>query len=232
MNRLESGQVEIKVPIVIALCTLYGTGKDETDELIALAPGTKDRGWWQAYDDVVPGWFRLYVSLEAAADRICTFDESVVPGELQTGDYARALYAADLSDRETIDRHVRLRLERQAKLFDRTPPPQMIAVLGEGALRRTVGGGAVLEAQIAHLRELDRREGVEIRVLTFESGAHPATTGAFRVLDFTDPDDPNVAYLETQVGAWYLEQPAELTEYRRLFDALCQQAVPIGKYEP
>lgn len=229
--RIERGMVPVKVPDVWALARFYGAGEAETEALSSLAIGTSEHGWWEEYADVVPEWFQLYVSLEAAAQRLQTFEDCVVPGELQTADYARAVYrgAQPLDGEEAIKRYIALRLERQDGLFGRTPPPRMVAVLGENVLTRLVGGPEVMAAQIRHLRELDQRDHVEIQILPFDAGAHAAMTGAFRILDFDDVEDPDLVYLETQVGARYLEKPAELDEYRRIFELIYKQAVPIGE---
>ncbi|MFI5492367.1 helix-turn-helix domain-containing protein [Actinoplanes sp. NPDC051859] len=232
--RIESGQVPVKIPDVWALCALYGATPEETAQLSKMAENTNKQGWWEDYADVVPDWFQLYFDLEEAASAIRTFEDGIIPGELQTAEYAHAVYRAaqPQDDDDTIARHVKLRLERQGRLFDRSPAPQLTIVLGENVLTRLVGGREVLDAQIAHLRELSQRPQVEIRVLPFAAGAHAAMTGAFRILDFPDDEDPAVAYLETQVGARYLEKPAELDEYRRIFQLIHQQSTPIGEYAP
>lgn len=229
--RMEHGQIPLKVPDVVTLCRLYKAGEEQTDALAALAIKSMEHGWWEEYADIVPSWFRLCVGLEAAANSIRFVDDSLVPGLLQTADYARAVYAEVQSDtgEQTIGRHVGLRLERQEAFFGRTPAPTLTAVVGEGVLRRPVGGPEVLAAQLAHLRELDSRDAIEIRVLPFAAGAHAAMTGAFRIMDFDDPDDPDVVYVETHVGAHYLEQPEELSVYNQLFDLVMKKSVPLGE---
>jgi hypothetical protein len=180
---------------------------------------------------VVPDWFKLYVGLEASASRISSYDGEIVPGELQTEDYARAVFAAEqLASTDTSERQVKLRMQRQETLFGRRPEPRLVTVLGEGALTRQVGGEAVLEAQIDHLRRVARRANVEIKVLPWSVGAHAAMAGAFRILDFDDPDDPDVVYLESHVGALYLEEPAEVNEYRRIFELIRADAIPVEDY--
>jgi hypothetical protein len=88
----------------------------------------------------------------------------------------------------------------------------------------------VLEAQIEHLRRVARRDNVEIKVLPWSVGAHAAMAGAFRILDFDDPDDPDVVYLESHVGALYMEEPAEVNEYRRIFELIRASAIPVEDY--
>ena len=81
-----------------------------------------------------------------------------------------------------------------------------------------------------HLRVLSQRNNIEIRVLPWSVGAHAAMAGAFRILDFDDPEDPDVVYLESHVGALYLEEPAEVDEYRRIFDLIRKDAIPVQEY--
>ncbi len=229
--RIETGRIPIKVGDTLALCRLYGADASTADALATLAAGTNGQGWSEDHDESLPEWFRLYVGLEGAADRIHTFEDIVVPGEFQTADYARAvLRAARPGDAdEAIERHVQLRMQRQQGLLDRTPPPRLVVVLGETVLTRPAGGPDVLAEQVQHLRDLDQREHVEIRVLPLAAGAHAAMAGAFRVLDFDDEEDPDLVYLEAQTGARYLEKPGELDEYRRIFGLILKQAVPIGR---
>ena len=227
--RIERGQVPVKVADVWAFCRFYNASEAEMDALANLARGTAEHGAWEDYADVVPDWFKLYVGLEATAARIRTFEESVIPGELQIADYARAIYRAErpTEGHEAIERHVKVRLERQRALFTRKSAPEITVVLGQNVFTRTVGGADVLAAQVKHLHELNQRDDVEIRVLPFEAGAHAAMAGAFRILDFDNREDPDIVYLETLLGSRYLEKPAEIDAYRRLFELIYAQAGPI-----
>ena len=232
--RIESGKQRVTVPDILALCDLYGASPAETSALKALATQTSERGLWDEYRDAVPEWFKLYVGLEAVATTITTFDDSVVPGELQTADYTWALWHGarpELTDAEIVP-HVGFRGERQRLLLERCPAPQLTVVVGENVLRRAVGGPAVLAAQIEHLRELAGRPGTDIRYLPFNAGAHPAVTGPFRILQFDDVADPDIVYAEFAVGAYYLEKPAELAAYRRISEVLISRAVPVVDFRP
>jgi hypothetical protein len=200
------------------------------DALSDLALGTSQEEWWDA-SPAIPDWFKLYVGLEASASAIRTYEGEVVPGELQTEQYARAIYSAEQSlEGDATERHVKLRMQRQAATASRYPKPHLVTVLGEGVLSRQVGGADVLAAQIEHLREAARQEHVEILVLPWSAGAHPAMAGAFRIMDFEDPEDPDVVYLESHIGALYLEEPAEVEEYRRIFALICEASVPIADF--
>lgn len=230
LHRIETGKVPVTGANVRALCWLYGADQSVTDALAELALGTSREEWWDG-SPVIPDWFKLYVGLEASASKISTYEGEVVPGELQTEQYALAIFGAEQpADEEAMHRHVKLRMQRQRALLARSPAPQVITVLGESALTRPVGGKAVLEGQIEHLRRTARRDNVEIRVLPFAAGAHAALAGAFRVLDFDDPDDPDVVYIESHVGALYLEEDHEVAEYRRVFDLICATSVPLESF--
>jgi len=230
LHRIETGKVPVTVANVRALCWLYGADESITNALAELALGTSQAEWWDA-NPVVPDWFKLYVGLEVSASRIYSYDGEVVPGELQTEQYARAVFGAEQpAEEEAAERQVKLRLQRQKTLFARNPAPRLVTVVGEGALTRPVGGEATLKAQIEHLRSLAQRDYIEIKVLPWAVGAHAAMAGAFRILDFDDAEDPDVVYLESHVGALYLEERAEVDEYRRIFQLIRKEAVPVQEY--
>ncbi|GAA5195374.1 helix-turn-helix transcriptional regulator [Rugosimonospora acidiphila] len=230
LHRIETGKVPVSGANVRALCWLYEADQSVTDALAELALGTSQEEWWDA-NPVIPDWFKLYVGLEASAQSIRSYDGEVVPGELQTEQYARAIFTAERPDHTPeAERQVTLRLQRQKSLFSRRPPAQLTTILGEGALTRPVGGETVLKAQIEHLRYTARDNNITIKVLPWSVGAHAAMAGAFRILDFDDPEDPNIVYLESHVGALYLEEVAEVEEYRRIFTLIDNNAIPIHDY--
>ncbi|GAA5201094.1 helix-turn-helix transcriptional regulator [Rugosimonospora acidiphila] len=228
LHRIETGKVPVSGANVRALCWLYGADQSVTDALAQLALGTSQEEWWDT-NPVIPDWFKLFVGLEVSARHIHSYDGEIIPGELQTEEYARAIFTAEQpGDEEHAQRQVTLRLQRQKTLFGRGP--ELTTILGQGALTRPVGGEAVLRAQIEHLRQLDERANLEIKVLPWTVGAHAAMAGAFRILDFEEVDDPDIVYLESHVGALYLEEPGEVDEYRRIFKLINHEAVPIRDF--
>jgi transcriptional regulator with XRE-family HTH domain len=228
LHRIETGKVPVTGANVRALCWLYGADQSVTDALAEMALGTSREEWWDG-SPVIPDWFKLYVGLEASASKICTYDGEIIPGEFQTEQYALAVFGAEQpTDDESVHRHVKLRMQRQRALLARGP--KLVTVLGENALTRVVGGKSVLDGQIEHLRRTAKRDNVDIRVLPFAVGAHAAMAGAFRILDFDDPDDPDVVYLESHVGALYLEEEHEVAEYRRVFDLVSHASVPLEHF--
>ncbi|WP_326554034.1 DUF5753 domain-containing protein [Micromonospora sp. NBC_01813] len=230
--RIENGKFPVKMNTVRGLCWFYGADPETTDALTRLAAASDDHGWWESHGDAVPHWFQLYVGLETAATEIHNYNPEVIHGLLQTPGYMRAAFRATYPDapQEKIERLVSLRLDRQISYYDREQPARIVAILGAGALVREVGGPGVMAEQQAHLASLGRRVRVEVRVLPWSVGAHPAFSGPFTLLDFADPDDPDIAYVESHMGARYLERPEELAEYRRIFRLIREQSVPIEEH--
>jgi hypothetical protein len=230
LSRIETGKGPVTGANVRALCWLYGADQSMTDALAELAVGTNQEEWWDS-SQVIPEWFKLYLGLEVSATRVRSYEGEIIPGELQTEEYAQAVFAAaQPGDDEGADRHVTLRMQRQRNIFGRKTPPELIYVLGEGALTRVVGGAGVMQAQIAHIRKTAKLSHVEVRVLPWSAGAHAAMAGAFRILEFEDEDDPDVVYIESHMGAVYLEEPRELDEYRRIFDLTNMVSIPISDF--
>ena len=175
------------------------TGPVYRDELLEMARRATERGWWQSYGGVVPVALGNLIGLETEAATIRTYEPELVPGLLQTADYARAVIRAGRPGDtvQEIDRRVEVRLERQ-EVLTRTdpPPPKVSVVLNEGVLARRVGGPEVMRAQLEHLTRERDRANIIIQILPFSSGAHPAMVGPFTMLTFLDPADPGVVNVE------------------------------------
>ena len=231
IHRLENGQVSYKERDIIDLVALYGVADPvEIATFITMAREANYQGWWNAYSDVLPQWFRAYVDLEAAAAQIRSYEGQFVPGLLQTEEYMRALMRATLRDRrpEEIDRRVQVRLTRQ-QLLTRPNPPLLWTVVDEAALRRPVGGSKVLGAQIERLIEAANLPNVTLQVLRFNVGAHAAMIGAFSILRFADEEIPDVVYLEQVSNATYLDKPEDVDEYAHVMSSVGVHSAPPEK---
>jgi transcriptional regulator with XRE-family HTH domain len=233
--RIENGKTPVKVSDVRSLCWLYRADEKTADALAKLAEGTSGQGWTEDHAASVPEWFGLYVGLESTASEIRSYDPELVHGLLQTPSYIRALFREGNPDigSDAVERHIKVRGERQQMLLTRTPPLRLLVILGAGVLVRPVGGKRVMAEQIARLKELNGLDHIDVRVLPWKGGAHAAMdAGAFSILDFADPDDPPVVYLEYRTGAQYLEKKDELSEYRKVFDLIEQRTISIKEYRP
>ena len=228
IHRLENGQVGYKERDIIDLVGLYGVVDPvEIATFITMAREANQPGWWNAFSDVLPEWFRAYVDLEATAAQIRSYEGQFVPGLLQTEEYMRGLMRATLRDRrpEEIDRRVQVRLTRQ-QVLTRPNPPLLWTVVDEAALRRPVGGSNVLAAQIERLIEAADLPNVTLQVLRFDVGAHAAMTGAFSVLRFADEEVPDVVYLEHLTNATYLDRRDDVEDYAHIMSSVAVLAAP------
>ncbi|MCW3817862.1 helix-turn-helix domain-containing protein [Micromonospora sp. DR5-3] len=228
--RIECGLGAVRALDVKAMCELYGVSEEMTEAMKGLAAETKSKGWWHAYGDAVPSWFELYVGLESAAAHLRQYEETLIPGLLQTREYALGLARLDRPSAtdEERERAVEVRLQRQGLLSRRLPkPPRLDAVLSEAVLRRAVGNRGVMVGQLSRLIEAAERPNVSVRVLPFAVGPHSgAVAGSFVILDFPATKggraapEPSVAYSESLTGAIYLDKPDELAAYRAAWKSL------------
>jgi transcriptional regulator with XRE-family HTH domain len=232
LHRFESGRHPVNPGTVLRLCLLYEVDGSTTRALNGLAEASHQRGWWEDRD--VPQHLGVFIGLQSAASEILTYQPNVVPGLLQTTEYARAVEnaAVPLADEETIERRVDVRMRRQQTLFGRTPAVQFRAVLEAGVLARQVGGAEVMAGQVAHLRSRAESGQVDLRVLPVTAGAHGAFGGGYTILRYTDPDDPTVVQVETAVGSSYFELAAQVHHCDAIFTAVHRQSVPIEEYQP
>jgi transcriptional regulator with XRE-family HTH domain len=217
LSRMETGHGVATPRDIRDVCSLYEvTDEAARERMLKLAAEGKQAGWWQSYD--LP--YSTYVGLEAEATAISDFQSSVVPGLLQTADYARAGHQGAMPrlSPEEIERRIEAKLTRQA-LLAKDDPPAFSAVLDEAVLHRMVGGPAVISAQLERLIEAAKRPRVTIQVIPFTLGAHPGVESNFNILEMPSPT-PGVVFVEGLVGSIYLERPEELTRYRQIFERL------------
>lgn len=229
MSRMETGHGVATPRDIRDLCDLYEvTDEAERERMMSLAREGKLQGWWQPYD--LPLLYSTYVGLEAEAASIHTFQPSVVPGLLQTEEYARAVQdAAEPESSVTeftpdmVEQRVKARLRRQ-RLLTELNPLGFWAVLDEAVLHRVVGSPRIMEAQLARIAELAALQNVTIQVVSYDAGAHPALGSMFNILTFSAAV-PSVVYVEGLAGWIYIERPEDVSRYSRVFVRLCGMAL-------
>jgi transcriptional regulator with XRE-family HTH domain len=217
VSRMETGHGVATPRDIRDLCDLYDVADQaERDRMMQLSHDGKQQGWWQSYD--LP--YSTYVGLEAEAVSISDFQSSVVPGLLQTADYARAGHEGAMPrlSLEEIDRRIEAKLTRQNLLTQRDPP-FLDAVLDEAVLHRQVGGPRIMRAQLEHLIEIAGLSNVTVQVIPFTLGAHPGVESNFNILDMRAPTR-GVVFVEGLVGFLYLERADDLQRYHTIFDRL------------
>ena len=226
ISRMETGRISVRPGDARELLEIYGVTGTEADSLVQLARDARRKGWWHTYGGALPTWFEPYIGLESEAVQLRDFQSMVLPGLLQTEDYARAVLRAAPSagPADAIDRQVALRMERQAVL-SQDAPPSLWVVLSESVLRVQVGGAKVMRGQLARLIEIAGRAHVTLQVLPFNTAAHVQPISPFTILEFADPADPAVVYLEHLTGSLLLENAEEVAHYTVVFDHLRAEAL-------
>lgn len=232
VSRIETAKIAVTPADVRALLGTLEVLNDEVETLVSLAGENRQPGWWRQYAEVLPAWFEGYLSLESEASRLLVYESEVVPGLLQTEDYAAQILRhspyTPLPDEAA--RAAELRRARQARLTGHDPV-NLDAVINEGALRRAIGGPEVMRAQLCRLVETADLRNVVLRVLPFSAGAHPGVDGSFTVLEFSDLD-PRIVYLEHMTDSDYLDGLRDVAAYRHAHERLRGLALsPAGSRE-
>ncbi|GAA3630647.1 helix-turn-helix transcriptional regulator [Streptomyces chitinivorans] len=226
IRRMETAEVALKIPYVRLLLEAYGVAGRDAETFVALAEEANRPGWWQRFRDVLPDWFSVHVSLESSARVIRAYEPHVVPGLLQTEEYARHILrkgAVGRAVKGEVERHVALRMERQ-RLLTRADAPRLWVLVEETALRRPVGPPQVMRAQVDRLLEEAERPNVTLQITEFSSGFHPGTYGPFVLFRFGLPELPDMVYVEYLTGAVYLDERTEVASHLELLDRMSAQA--------
>ncbi|NGN62853.1 helix-turn-helix domain-containing protein [Streptomyces sp. A7024] len=231
VSRIETGRSAAKPADVVLLLDAYRVRDLELRQLLlALAEGVASgpRIWWSSYRDLLPPAYRDFISLEAEATGMRTLETTVVPGLLQTPDYARCVTSAALGSAargRQVEALVDVRLARQTVLHG-SRPLLLHAVLDEAVLRRKVGGPEVMAEQLRHLVEVGRLPHVRLQVLPFDSGVHIGVTGPFVIFSFSHGADLDVVVLDHLTSTLYLERKEDLRAYGEAFTTLEAGALP------
>jgi len=220
LSRIETARTGIRDADLERLLAVVDAPPDDRRRLRELARRGRGRVWWTPYRSSLTEPYDEYVALEAEASALCEWEAQLVPGLLQTDEYARSVIeaGADRADSEVIETRVHLRMNRQTVL-NREDPPQLCVVLDEAVLRREVGGRGVLRRQLQRLSEACERPGIQVQVLPFGAGVHGALTGSFLILEF-GADRPAIVHSEGITGGVFRSRESELAIYRKVFDDL------------
>ena len=225
VSRIETGTSGVKPADVRLLLDTYGVADSQLRELLMVLAGSDDSDgrhhWWHAYRGVLPPTYRDFISLESQAGSMRTLETTVVPGLLQTPEYARAVTSAAVEGlpEGRLDTLVEVRLARQ-DVLRADPPLELSAVLDEAVLRREVGGPGVMARQLERLVEAARLPQVRLQVLPFAAGAHIGVTGPFVIFSFSSTSDLDVVVLDHLTSSLYLERKEDLQAYTEAFNAL------------
>ncbi len=221
VSRIETGQVGVSPRDVRDMLEFYGVSGDQLDLLVQLARDAREKNWWDQEHGKVR--FATLVGFQDASSSMRTYQQYLIPGLLQTEDYAR-LILRETVDPEEFKRAVRFRMARQALLFE-PDAPAIIVILDEAVFCRSMGGPEVMRGQLDYLSEMAQRPNVTLQVLPFAAGPHPAVDGGFEIITFPDPLDPDVVYIEHATSDIYLEDTVAVGKYISIFDRVQGKAL-------
>ncbi|WUS95802.1 helix-turn-helix domain-containing protein [Streptomyces sp. NBC_00708] len=229
VSRIETGVSGVRPDDVIRLLDAYGMDDPKLREVLGALAGSAGgggAGWWHAYRGLIPPQYRDFISLESQARTARTLETSVVPGLLQTADYARAVTRAALDGLPSgqLDSLVEVRLTRQGVLRN-DPPLRLSAVLDEAVLRREVGGRRVMREQLRHLARVAQLPHVQLQLLPFSVGGYVSLTSPFVIFSFPTASDLDVVVLDHLTSSLYLERKEDLAAYSSAFRTLQTHAL-------
>jgi transcriptional regulator with XRE-family HTH domain len=223
VSRMETGHRGATLRDVRDLCRIYSLNDlSQVEYLMELVREGKQQAWWQSYDLD----YATYVGLEQAATTLSYYQSTIVPGLLQTADYARAMHEGSMPGEFTpgrADELIEVRLRRQ-QVLTRVPPLQLRVVLDEAVLHRVVGGPDVMAGQLQQFSRTAKRPNVTLQVIPFSAGAHPAMENMFNIIEFGDVA-PRVVYVEGLMGWLFLERENDVARYTQVFRHLSEIAL-------
>jgi transcriptional regulator with XRE-family HTH domain len=221
--RIENGTVNISTNDLKAILAHYGiTDEERTAEFLALSRGARERSWWSSYRDVASSRLLQLIEYEAASIITRNFQPLLLPGLLQTEEYARNVYQRlnPQESEERIESLVEVRMRRQ-ELLGRPDAPLLFFIIDQAVVQREVGGKAAMRRQLNQMVELAAMANVTIEVVPFGAGAHPGLLGPFQIYEFPDTADDDVLWLEGPTGDLSSrDNPEEILSFREKFEQL------------
>jgi transcriptional regulator with XRE-family HTH domain len=225
LSRIETGHSGASARDIRDLSDYYGvTDPGERERLMTLAREGKQRAWWQDYD--LP--YATYAGLENEATSIRAYDSAIVPGLLQTEDYARSMYqsAVPRLDGAVIEQRVEARLKRQ-NLLAQDDLPHLHYILDEAVLQRHVGSSTTMRTQLERITKIGSSPNVTVQVIPWRTGAHAAMGSNFTIMTFQQALVDDIVYVEGLIGNVYLERPEDIARYTEVFSYLSSFALDL-----
>lgn len=228
--RIETARARPQLRTLAALLDRYEVDGDEREQLTDLCRDAGKQGWLRPYHSELPEEYTAYISFEDEAQGVRNYESLFVPGLLQTEDYARAVIRGVLpaATEDEVEDRVRARMDRQGVLT-KPSPVKLWAVIDEAALHRVVGGDDIMCGQLDRLVQAAKAPNITLQVIPFSAGAHPGMPGQFITLDFADPTDTDLIYIDSMAGDLFLESDEDVARYRDVFDNLVAIALSPRK---
>ncbi|WP_245646747.1 helix-turn-helix domain-containing protein [Microtetraspora niveoalba] len=228
VSRIETAKTSPRKADVEALLETYEVDSGQRQELLDLHQDAARKGWWEDYQSSLPHEYTTLLGLEVEATFARNWEPQVVPGLLQTEDYAlevvKAVQPITRFAQGGVRSRVEARMARQQIILREDEPLTLWVVLDESVLLRGFGGGAVMRGQLGRLLTVSRLPNIRIQVLPLDAG-HPVNTGSFLHLKF--PEFHDVVYLESLFGARFVEEEETVYGYEIAFDRLQAEALDV-----
>jgi transcriptional regulator with XRE-family HTH domain len=230
LSRLETAQAVVRRGDIKELLDIYEATDPQREELLHLAGQSREQPWWREYKDLPNA---TTADLEAKASVIRQYSALLVPGLLQTKEYARHILGAVRGDggAKNVERQLKLRMNRQM-LLSAPDSPHYVVVLDEAVLHRIVGSRIVMHAQVKRLVDAAKMEKVSLHFLPFRAGAHAGLDGDFTIYTYKKPEepgviyeDPDVVYVDNIDGGAYIEDRDITDRYNQAFERLLETAL-------
>ncbi|WP_067676236.1 helix-turn-helix domain-containing protein [Nocardia miyunensis] len=227
LYRIETAQARPQRRTLMTMLDLYGIDEERRNDALKLLSEALKPGMSRPFEAAVSEVYAAYINFETEALSARLFQTSFIPGLLQTERYAWAILDTAMPKVEAavIEQRLRARVERGKVLAREGNPLELWVVLDEAAIRRVVGGRDVMREQLERLSEYSDKRNVILQVLPFDAGAHPAMVGSFVVLDFPEPADPELVYVEGIAGDDIVEGHNEVRRFGVMFDQLRAMAL-------
>lgn len=226
LYRIETAQARPQRRTLTAMLELYDIPEPQRSDALQLLVDALKPGMARSFEDAVSEVYGAYINFEAEALSARFFQASFVPGLLQTEAYANAVYETTMPkiSEQVREQRVRARLER-SRVLGKHDPLELWVVLDEAVIKRLVGGKEVMRQQFDQLLDHTNKRNVILQILPFDAGAHPGMLGSFTLLDFPDPADPELVYVEGIASDELIEGHPEVRRYGVMFDQLRAMAL-------
>lgn len=220
ISRIETSRVSVRPRDVSDLLDQYGITGTHRDNLMTLTREARQQGWWHSYNDVLSLGTEIWVGLESEAREIRWYEVQLIPGLLQTPEYARAIIRAHYRSEsgEQTDRRVEFRMARQQLVIGQIHTPIWV-VLDEAVLLRRMGSPELMQGQYQQLLELSENSSMTIQVLPLDAGSYSGSPSGFAIMQLPHPD-PEVVVVEYRGGILYLESKEDVALHTRMFDLI------------
>ncbi|MBV9143571.1 MAG: helix-turn-helix transcriptional regulator [Pseudonocardiales bacterium] len=223
-SRIENGKAKLTPAALHRLVEVLGIPEADAGRLEELRRRSAEPGWWQDYGDILSEPVEMLIELEVEASWIRSYEGHVIPGLLQTRDYAeRIMTAGSMHIRVAdIDRYLELRMRRQKRLAEGM---RFTAILSEAAIRQQVGGPHVLREQLRHITRAVREFDVTVQVVPFTADAHAALAASFVIIQWPDEDDAEAVFVDGETSFTVYERDGIIRQYVHAFASVQAQAL-------